>query len=178
MKCKHSELTQRYLVLIKIDSENLCNRISNRRHEYVEIFSLKRNRGIFKDIFDNRYSKSTFSDLSNLPIEIIELSNEFYEEVDRLYWYLKHTQDMPNTIEDEITRRVSRISSQFENLKLYIDAELSGKEVGVDDFEQIPSDNQHYEHFALEGEIAIDDKEEDFLQDEVFSDEEEADQET
>ena len=168
MKCKHSELTQRYLVLVKIDAENLYRRIANRRHEYVEIFSLKRNRSVFKDIFDNRYSKSLLSDLSNLPIEIIELANEFYLEADNLYWYLKHTQDMPNTIEDEITRHVAKVGNRFENLKLYIDAELAGKEVGADSFEQIPANDQHYEEFKLDGEILDDDLTEEFIQPEVY----------
>ena len=35
---------------------------------------------------------------------------------------------MPNTIEDEVIRSCNRLEGQLENVLLYIDAELSGKE--------------------------------------------------
>lgn len=129
MKSDNSELSQRYLVLIKIDSYNLFKRISERYKEYMEVFSLKRDRSIFKEIFFSRYQRSNLSDLSYLPIEIIELANSYYEEVDNLFWYLKYTQDMPNTIEDEILREIAKLKKLYETLILYIDAELSGQNV-------------------------------------------------
>jgi type IV secretory pathway VirD2 relaxase len=128
MKSKRSDLELRYILLFKLDAKNLYHRITSRRHEYVEIFSLKRNRAIFKDVFEHRYSKASIQDLSHCSIEIIESLDSFYQAVDEIYWYLKHTQDMPNTIEDEIHRRINALKRQYEMLTLYIDAELTGSE--------------------------------------------------
>ena len=126
MKSNHSEASSRYMVLVKIDATNLFDRINERKSDYLEMFSLKRDRDIFKSIFRSRFSKSTLFDLSHLPLEVIEVSNDFYTEVDRLFWYLMHTQDMPNTIEDEIIRYLHIIRKKFDVLTLYVDAELSG----------------------------------------------------
>lgn len=126
MKSAHSEQTQRYLTLIKLDATNLFKRIKDRQDEFIEEFSLKRDREIFKEIFFNRYKKTTFYDLSFIPVEIIEVANDFYLEMDKLYWYLIHTQDMPTTIEDEVIRYLHQIQRKFSTLEDYINAELSG----------------------------------------------------
>lgn len=127
MKTNLPDMTQRYLTLIKIDSANLMERIVDRQSEYLNDFSLKRDRAIFKDIFSNRYSTTTMGDLANVPLEIIELANDFYQDVDELKWYLMHTQDMPNTIEEEIQRKTSILKKKHENLMIYINVELSGE---------------------------------------------------
>lgn len=134
MKSSHPEMTQRYLTLIKIDATNLVNRLKERQQEYLEDFSLKRDRSIFKQVFNYRYHEATMGDLAHLPIEIIELSNDFYTHVDELYWYLMHTQDMPNTIEEELTRKVSLLSRKHASLVSYIDVELTG-EIPPEEFE-------------------------------------------
>lgn len=127
MKSKHSELDQRYLLLFKIDAKNLFERIKFRKKEYVDVFALKRTRRHFKEVFFNRYQKATASDLSHCPVEVIEALDSFHNLVDDLYWYLTHTEDMPNTIEDEILRKSAKIEMAYETLALYIDAELSGE---------------------------------------------------
>lgn len=132
MKTKLSDMTQRYLTLIKIDSLNLMNRIVERQSEYLNDFSLKRDREIFKDVFTNRYSMTTMSDLAHIPLEIIELANDFYQHVDELKWYLMHTQDMPNTIEEEIQRKTAVLKKKHENLLIYINVELSGEDVPME----------------------------------------------
>ena len=123
---KKKEMTERYLVLLKNDANNLYHRIHDRNHEFMEIFSLKRDRGVFKEIFRNRYETMQMSELSNYSVEIIELADRYYKDIDELYWYLERTQDMPNTIEDEVTRSSSQLRKQLENLILYIDADLAG----------------------------------------------------
>lgn len=127
MKSNHSELSQRYMILIKIDAYNLSTRIRERHDEYINSFSIKRDRAIFKEVFFSRYHKATVFDLSHLPIEVIEVVDDFYQTIDGLYWYLMHTQDMPNTVEDEVYRYAHILSGKYENLRLYIDAELTGK---------------------------------------------------
>lgn len=132
MKSKHSELTQRHLVLFKLDAKNLFDRVYRRRKEYIEDFSLKRDRSVFNGIFNHRYSDATIFDLSHCPIEVIELLDLYYTYVDELHWYLMHTQDMPNTIEDEVQRRCKKLAQYYEQLSLYIDAELSGDSFDID----------------------------------------------
>ncbi len=127
MKNTHTNLAERYLILIKIDSENLFERIKEREKIYMEHFSAKRDRNIFDEVFVNRYAQASMFDLAHLPSEVIELANDFYTTVDLLYWYLMHTEDMPNAIEDEVIRNIALIGKKFTVLTLYIDAELSGE---------------------------------------------------
>lgn len=115
------------MLLLKIDAVNLSHRIESRKHEYLEIFSLKRDRSVYKEIFFSRYTNATMFDLSHFPLELIEVIDDFYQEVDSLYWYLLNTQDMPNTIEDEITRYCTTLRRKVDTLEVYIDAELTGK---------------------------------------------------
>jgi hypothetical protein len=154
MKSSLPELTQRIVLLIKNDATNLFERISERKEDYIEIFSLHRNRAVFKDIFDCRYSRASMGDLIHCPSEIIELCNDFYQQADQLYWYLKSTQDMPKTIEDEVNRKIVRLKKKFQNLILFINAELAGKE-------QI----ENADDFQLHGEIVEIEKSEEFLDD-------------
>lgn len=128
MKNEFQEQKEKYLLLLKMDANNLFTRITERRDDYIDDFSLKRDRSIFKEVFQNRYIKMTTSELAHLSIEIIELADKFYTGVDKLLWYLTHTQDMPNTVEDEIMRSCSKLEKTLGNLSLYIDAELSGIE--------------------------------------------------
>lgn len=174
MKTKHLEIEQRYLLLFKLDAKNLYERIYNRRQDYVEIFSLKRSRSVFRDIFINRYSKASIFDLSHCPIEIIETLDKFYSNADEIYWYLKHTEDMPNTIEDEITRKVASLKKHYEMLALYVDAALSGEVEEqlneIESFEDISHTDSHEEFFTLEGELQDYEQELDFIQPEFYPD--------
>lgn len=168
MKNAHSELSERFLILFKLDAKNLFDRISDRRSDYIETFSLKRNRGVFKEVFENRYTKASINDLSHCPLEVIEVLNSFYIEVDKLYWYLKTTQDMPNTIEDEVTRKVSKIGVLYNQVELFVDGELSGLEVNLD--ETIEPNNIHDLELKLEGEQAKQESSGEFIQDEQYPD--------
>jgi hypothetical protein len=171
MKSKHPEIDQRYLLLFKIDARNLFNRIKNRQKDYIEIFSLKRSRSVFKDIFSNRYDKASAFDLSHCTQEVLISLDQFYKSVDELFWYLKYTQDMPNTIEDELGRRLIRMGHFYDQLELYIDAELSGQGLdNIETAEEIPSASSLDSQFQLDGEISTQDSEDDFIQDEHFPD--------
>ena len=116
----------------------------------------------------------TMSDLSNLPSEVIQLCDAYYVMVDQLYWYLKHTQDMPNTIEDEIMRQVAKLNKKISNLQLYINAILAGEDLESIEFESdIPPAEQHSAFFESEGELLEKDEAEDFIQPEIYPDEDE-----
>ena len=168
LKSKHSEIDQRFLILFKLDAMNLFNNISSRSNDYIEAFSLKRNRGVFKEVFENRYSRASIDNLSHCPVEVIEVLNSFYTAVDKLYWYLKTTQDMPNTIEDEVTRKVARIGVLYDQVELFVDAELSGEAIDYD--EPVESNNIHDLELKFDGEIQEEDSHEDFIQDQEYPD--------
>lgn len=124
MKSRNDELTQRYLTLLRLDAKNVFNRIRDRKNEYLEIFALRRTREHFPQIFNNRYEKTTISDLAHCSTDLIELLDQFYSLVDDVKWYLFKTEDMPNTVEDYIERRIIRLQKLLNNLNIYIDAEL------------------------------------------------------
>lgn len=124
MKSKNSEITQRVLVLLKLDANNLYKRISERKLEYLEIFALRRTREHFPLIFDNRYSATTIMDLSHCSVDLITTLDQFYTIAEEMSWYLFQTEDMPNTVEDYINRKIRRMEKLLSTLNLYLDAEL------------------------------------------------------
>lgn len=124
MKSKNTEFTQRVLLLLKIDANNLFNRIKNRKNEYLEIFALRRTREHFPMIFNNRYQDSSLEQLSHCSTELITTLDLFYTHVEEISWYLFQTEDMPNTVEDYIDRKIRRMEKLLYTLNLYLDAEL------------------------------------------------------
>ena len=124
MKSRNSEIVQRILLLLKNDANNLFNRVSTRKAEYLEIFALRRTREHFPVIFANRYSGTSLSDLSQCSTELITSLDQFYTVVEETSWYLFQTEDMPNTVETFIDRRIKRMEKLLNTLNLFIDAEL------------------------------------------------------
>lgn len=124
MKSKNTESTQRVLVLLRIDANNLFKRIKERKSEYLEIFALRRTREHFPMIFNNRYETTTIMDLSHCSTDLITILDQFYTHVDEIKWYLFQTEDMPNTVEDYINRKISRMEKLLGTLNLFLDAEL------------------------------------------------------
>ena len=124
MKSKNNEATQRVLVLLKIDANNLFNRIKERKTEYLEIFALRRTREHFPRIFSNRYEGTSIMDLSHCGTDLITTLDQYYTHAEEMNWYLFQTEDMPNTVEDFIDRRIRRMEKLIATLNLYLDAEL------------------------------------------------------
>lgn len=124
MKSKNDEATQRVLMLLKIDANNVFNRIKGRKSEYLEIFALRRTREHFPVIFRNRYEGTSIMDLSYCSVDLINSLNQFYTLVEEMSWYLFQTEDMPNTVEDYIDRKIIRMEKVLQTLNLFLDAEL------------------------------------------------------
>lgn len=124
MKSKNDEATQRVLVLLKIDANNLFKRIKERKSEYLEIFALRRTREHFPTIFKNRYEGTSIMDLSHCSTELITTLDLFYTHSEEMSWYLFQTEDMPNTVEDYIDRKIRKMEKLLATLNLYLDAEL------------------------------------------------------
>lgn len=124
MKSKNDEITERILLLLKIDANNVFNRIKNRKLEYLEIFALRRTRDHFPKIFNNRYEMTSIADLSHCGTDLITSLDQYYSLVEDMSWYLFQTQDMPNTVEDYIDRKIIRMGKVLSTLNLFLDAEL------------------------------------------------------
>ena len=124
MKIKISEDTQRMLMLLKLDAKRLFERIKYRAPEYMYDFSLKRSRDHFPEIFTNRYDTVSIKDLMLCGQEVIAGLDQFYSKVDEMRWYLNHTQDMPNRVEDKIQAHIRELERFYETLNLYIDVEM------------------------------------------------------
>ena len=124
MKSKNTEATQRVLVLLKIDANNLFKRIKERKSEYLEIFALRRTREHFPMIFKNRYEGTSIMDLSHCSTDLITTLDQYYTLVEEMSWYLFQTEDMPNTVEDYIDRKIRRMEKLLSTLNLFLDAEL------------------------------------------------------
>jgi hypothetical protein len=131
MKSKNTEATQRVLVLLKIDANNLFKRIQERKNEYLEIFALRRTREHFPMIFKNRYEETSIMDLSHCSVDLITTLDQYYTHAEEMNWYLFHTEDMPNTVEDFLYRRIRKMEKLLATLNLYLDAELGiqGEEI-------------------------------------------------
>lgn len=124
MKIKISEESQRLLMLLKLDALRLFERIKYRAPEYMYEFSLKRTRDHFPEIFKNRYDDVSIKDLMLCGQEVLAGLDLFYSKVDEMRWYLNHTQDMPNRVEDKLHHHIRELEKHFETLNLYIDAEM------------------------------------------------------
>lgn len=118
---------ERIILLLKIDANNLFRRIKERKNEYLEIFSLRRTRTHFPMIFKNRFETTTVNDLAHCGPELILLLNEFYTLAEEMNWYLYETQDLPNTVENFILRKIARMEKVLESLNLFFDAEMGGE---------------------------------------------------
>jgi hypothetical protein len=124
MKSRNTESSQRVLLLLKIDANNVFERIKSRKSDYLEIFALRRTREHFPSIFNNRYEQTTIEELSHCSTELITALDKFYTPVEEMKWYLFKTEDMPNTVEDFIQRKIIRMEKVLATLNLYLDAEL------------------------------------------------------
>jgi hypothetical protein len=124
MKPKISEDTQRLLMLLRLDAKRLFERIKFRAPEYMYEFSLKRSRDHFPAVFKNRYDDTTIKELMLCGQEVIAGLDIFYTKVDEIRWYLNHTQDMPNRVEDKIHAHIRELEKLLETLNLYIDVEM------------------------------------------------------
>lgn len=124
MKSKNTEATQRVLVLLKIDANNLFKRIKDRKSEYLEIFALRRTREHFPMIFKSRYDDTSIMDLSHCSVDLITTLDQYFTHAEEMNWYLFHTEDMPNTVEDFLDRRIRKMEKLLATLNLYLDAEL------------------------------------------------------
>ena len=124
MKSHLSEEQEKVLVILKLDARHVFDRIKNRMDEYLRTFAVKRTRVHFKEIFSNRYSQITVDDLKECSEEVIIILDKYYSKVDDLFWYLSHTEDLPNFVRDKLNKSVRELESILQILNVHIDAQL------------------------------------------------------
>ena len=134
---KANDISRRYMLLFKLDAQNLYKRLRSRKEEYINIFAMKRSREHFDIVFFTKYTTATFDDLAHCSAETITALDTFYSHVEEIKWYLDHTEDMPAMIEDELTRMFLRLDELYSMVTLYIDAELGIKSEPIT-FEEEP----------------------------------------
>lgn len=152
---KHDQEKERIILLLKIDANNLFRRIKERKNEYLEIFSLRRTRSHFPMIFRNKFETTSVNDLAHCGPELILLLNEFYTLAEEMNWYLFETQDLPNTVENFILRKIARMEKVLQSLNLFLDAEMGGDKPVL-----IPE----IDHFEVEEEVFSETPEDDTAQ--------------
>ncbi len=146
MKSKVDEQTERLLLALKFDVKNLFSRIKDRRDEYIAIFAIKRQRDHFGEVFFSRYNQVTINELLSCNTDILTALDRFYLEVENIKWYLDHTQDMPNMVEDKLARAITALEDHYNILHLYLDAELGISE--LDDSVSLTADDSETESGA------------------------------
>ncbi len=125
-RSQRDELAMRVLTIIKLDATGLKDRLVGYFPEYVHILTGKRTREHFKDLFRSKYDTIPFEDLRRCTQEVIVEVERFYTKVLSMKWYLYHTEDMPNRIQDKISFELKELEKIHSSLSLYIDAELAG----------------------------------------------------
>ena len=133
----HSEQIKNTILLLRNDARRLYERIKYRAPEYLMIFSMKRTRAHFPDIFENRYSEVKIEDLKYLGEEVIIALDQYYTEVEKVYWYLKSTEDMPNKVETHVYQELKKIDEFYNILMLYLDAELGIKKESLSEMDEV-----------------------------------------
>lgn len=123
----HDELAIRVLTILKLDAKSLYDRLVNYYPEYVNILTLRRTREHFKDLFRSKYDSITMEDLRRCGQEVIVELDRFYSKVYSIKWYLYHTEDMPNRIQDFVQHELKDLEKIYHSLEMYINAEWSSQ---------------------------------------------------
>lgn len=119
-----SEEVSRVLTLLRLDAQRLFERIKYRQQEYMYVFSSKRTREYFPQIFRNRYAGTALTELKHCSSEVIIALDDFYHKADELHWYLQTTEEMPATVEEALHHHIGELEKYYETLQLYIKAEF------------------------------------------------------
>jgi hypothetical protein len=122
---KFSEIRKkRVILLVKLDSENVFRKLNDRLDESMRVFSQKRTREHFSELFLTRYFDVSLEDLTFFSEEVIVALNTFYQTLDEMRWYLMVTEDMPSTVNDKARYYFRELSKHYDTLKLYIVSEF------------------------------------------------------
>ena len=111
--------------LVQQDLQEVIRRLNSRMEEALRIFSQKRSREHFKDLFFNRYKIFSVSVLSDLNADTYSMIVSIYEEIDSLYWYLMSTEDMPSQVETNVLLYIKKMNSNYAEIADYFINDIS-----------------------------------------------------
>ena len=115
------------LTLLKVDAQRLFERIKYRKVTYMDVFSTRRTREHFPEIFTNKYQSFPANLLVETNREIIVSIDGFYSKADNIKWYLMTTQDMPATVREKLNPMIRELENHFHELINLIDERLNPK---------------------------------------------------
>lgn len=141
------------LYVILCDARSLIKRIVGRKADYISIFAMKRTRDHFEQIFRSKFDVTTPDLLSHCPEEIINLYYQFHDEVEQLKWYLIYTDDMPNAIDEVITRDIHAIELIYNDFSSKVEEILFANEEGLP---PVPDENDDIDELDEEFDDEID----------------------
>ena len=87
----------------------------------MDVFSNRRTREHFPEIFLNRYFNFPIDALVEISADIMENTDKFYRKADDIKWYLMTTQDMPNTVEEKLELMIKNLEYLFLDLQLQLE---------------------------------------------------------
>lgn len=119
-----TEDTIRILTILKLDTQSVFNRMTQYFPEYINILALKRSRDHFKELCVSKYDTVRFEDLRFCGPELLVELDRFYQIFFEIKWYLFHTEDMPNRMEDRVRFDLKELSKAYQNLELYLNVEF------------------------------------------------------
>ena len=112
------------LMILKMDTHRVYNRIKIRSPEYITLLTLKRSRAHFPKIFKNKYESISVSELKYCSEEVLVSLDQFYHFVDEMSWYFTHTEDLPTKMEDTVKFLLKEIDKHYAMLNILLEAEL------------------------------------------------------
>ncbi|MEI8347638.1 MAG: hypothetical protein WCG27_09220 [Pseudomonadota bacterium] len=118
------ETKEKVLLILKLDARAVYERIKYRRDDYLAIFSQRRTRTHFHEIFHRRFREVKVEDLKSCSKDLIVALDQFYREVDEIAWYMLNTEDMPSALATRVDASIHKLDQLYSTLDLYLNAEL------------------------------------------------------
>lgn len=151
--------SHRILYAILCDTKSLSKRVIARKDDYISIFAMKRTREHFERIFRSKFDQTTVELLSHCPENIIELFYRFHDHCEQLKWYLIYTEDMPNAIDEGITRDIHLIETVYAELENQIENILYSRSDSLPPVPQndVEADSETIDEIVLDEEFELED---------------------
>lgn len=105
--------SQRVRLLLALEVARIPRDLEVRLEFLVQVWSRHRRREVFLDTVFSRWRTVAFGDLVELDEATIALVQRFYDELEAFRTYVSYTEDMPQTLREQVTvltRRLRRAS--------------------------------------------------------------------
>lgn len=101
--------------LLGLDAQGVMERLAARRDAMIELFSRHRDREALLGPLRTS-GPASFEALALLEPAEQSVAVAFYEELDRLRWYFRYTDDMPSTAQQVFERHLRRLQAAHAGL--------------------------------------------------------------